>query len=227
LTSKTLCDFLGGFDPASLQGAIVFVSLDRVLDNLIRTALALGDYHRGKPGIWSHVFLIVEPYRGPETEIAECTVRHPTGGLIWDEDGHLDPLEVLASKNVLSGICFGRVSDYDDRRVTRWGVKYLPRLAVTQRERIVMAATDPKWASYRYDFPGLLRSLIRLITGDVISPPAGKNLLFCSAFVQHVYVDALGDAGRFTKWINDDDATPDDLWYPNIGLAIGPASRKA
>ena len=62
-------------DPGLFEGAIVFVALNRPLDRLIQHTLAAGDYHRGTPSPWSHVFLLAERYHGPTTSIVECSVR--------------------------------------------------------------------------------------------------------------------------------------------------------
>jgi hypothetical protein len=209
-------------NPGLFEGAIIFVALERTLDRLIQNALAAGDYHRGTPSPWSHVFLLAEPYHGPETGLVECTVRSEENKIIWDQD-HADPIAILWHKDVHSGICRGKVGDYDDNRVTRWGIKWLPELLPAQRRALVEDAEDPKWKPYHYDFPGLLRELIRLISGGAIVPPAGEHLLFCSAFVQEVYMDVLGLHGHFVAGVRDDDTSPDDLWYPTVGTKIGPA----
>ncbi len=208
-------------DPALFEGAIVFVALDRTLDHLIEQAMAAGDYHRGTPSPWSHTFLLAEPFNGPTTSLVECSVRSKDNKVIWDQD-HADPIKIIWHKDVNSGVCRGRIGDYDDPRVNRWGVKWLPDLLPSQRQAIVTDASDAKWKPYHYDFPGLLRELIRLISGGAITPPGGKNLLFCSAFVQTVYTDVLGHHAKFAPGIKDDDTSPDDLWYPSLGSRIGP-----
>ncbi len=208
-------------DASLFQGAIVFVALNRMLDRVIQQALALDDYHRGSPSPWSHCFLLAEPYHGPATALIECSVRTKDNRVIWDED-HVDPIKVLSGEDVKSGRCQGQIADYDDPRVTRWGVKWLDNLLPSQRQEIAVDALDPKWAPYRYDFPGLLRDLIRLISGGAIDLPAGKNLLFCSAFGQSVYTDVLADHGHFAPGITDAGTSPDDLWYSDLGSRIGP-----
>ena len=209
-------------DPGLFEGAIIFVALNRTLDHLIQHALAAGDYHRGTPSPWSHTFLLAEAYHGPTTKLIECTVRSKDNKVIWDQD-HADPIKIIWHKDVLSGVCRGEIGDYDDPRVGRWGVKWVPELLPAQRQALVADAADPKWQPYHYDFPGLLRELIRLISGGVIVPPPGQNLLFCSAFVQRVYTDVLGRDGHFAPGIRDEDTSPDDLWYPlGLGSRIGP-----
>jgi hypothetical protein len=209
-------------DPGIFEGGIVMVSLDRLLDRLIEYALAVDEYHPGTPSPWSHTFLLAEPYHGPTTEIVECTVRTKDNKIIWDQD-HVNPLKILFHEDVNSGICHGTVGDYDDHRVRRWGIKWIPGLTPTQRHSLAQEATDPKWKPYHYDFPGLLRELIRLATQSMIKPAPGQDLLFCSAFVQRVYSNVLGNAGDFKPGIRDEDASPDDLWYPDLGTRIGPA----
>jgi hypothetical protein len=201
----------------TLEGALIFVCMERTLDRLIRYALALGPYHPGQAGPWSHVFLLAEPYHGPGTGIIECSVRTKGNKIIWDEDHKIDPIKILWHKDVKSGICTGTIADYDDPRVTNAGIKWLPALTTPQRDTIITNAQDPRWEPYHYDFPGLLRELIRLVSGGTIDPPPGHRLLFCSAFVQRVYSLALGQAGDFAVRIRDDDTTPDDLWYSPLG----------
>ncbi len=224
-TPTKLSEFLGQISadagpPDVFKGAIVFVSLDRELDRLIQHALGLGPYHRGKPGWWSHTFLLAGPWNGPETPLIEATVRSKENKIIWDQD-HADPIKILWHDDVESGICTGKVGDYDDPRVGNWGVKWLPHLYPGQRDAIVAAAQDPKWNPYHYDFPGLLRELLRLASGGLIDPPPGKDLVFCSAFVQASYIDALGNAGDFAPGVNTADSTPDDLWYSPLGQTQG------
>jgi hypothetical protein len=57
-----------------MSGAMVFVNIDRPLDEMIRYALALDKYHLGKPSPWSHCFMISEPYKGGDTGILDCTI---------------------------------------------------------------------------------------------------------------------------------------------------------
>jgi hypothetical protein len=208
-----------GVPAADLQGAIVFVRLERALDNLIRHALALGPYHPGRPSPWSHVFLLAEAYSGPATPIVDCTVRTKANRIIWDQDHDIDPIKILWHKDVKSGVCSGALDDYDDPRVPGWGVKWLQDLAPAERAALTAEATNPRWAPYHYDFPGLLRELLRLSSRGAIDPPPGKNLLFCSAFVQAVYSRVLGPKGDFAVRTRDDDTTPDDLWYSALGSA--------
>jgi hypothetical protein len=206
--------------PEAFKGAVVLVSLDRELDRLIQHALGMGPYHRGKPSWWSHTFLLGGPWIGAQTPVIEASVRSKDGDIIWDQD-HADPIKILWHKDVESGICTGQVGDYDDQRVGNWGIKWLPHLASAELDAIVAAARDPKWNPYHYDFPGLLRELLRLASGGLIDPPPGKDLIFCSAFVQAVYVDALGPSGDFAPGIATADSTPDDLWYSPLGQTQG------
>ena len=214
--SEFLESVILGEGAAPAIGAIVFVSLDRTLDKLVQLGLGLGPYHRGRPSWWSHTFLLAGSWIGPITPILECSVRTEDNKIIWDED-YVDPIKLLRDENILSGICRGIVGDYDDPRVMNWGFKWLPELAATQRDALVADASDPKWKPYRYDFPGLLRELIRLATAGLIEAPAGSKRLFCSGFVQAVYANVLGAGGHFVPGIQTDDTTPDDLWYSPLG----------
>jgi hypothetical protein len=58
-------------------GAIVLCSLERPIDEAIRHSQSLGPYHRGKPGEWSHTFLIAGPFAAEHTPILDC--RKHTG----------------------------------------------------------------------------------------------------------------------------------------------------
>jgi hypothetical protein len=50
--------------------------------------------------------------------------------------------------------------------------------------------------------------LHRLATQNTLKPAPGPNLLFCSAFVQRVYSNVLGNAGDFKPGIRDEDTSP-------------------
>ncbi len=196
-----------------IVGAIVLCALERPIDDGIRHAQSLDPYHRGKPGEWSHTFLIAGPYAGENTPILDCTIRDPkTGGVDWNPD----LLDVLRTGIAHSGgIYAGLAKDYDDPRVHPVAIKWLPSLSKEQRVAIVAAATAIKSEGYHYDVPGLVRELLRLLTQ--IPVPAGKRLLFCSGFCQKAYRAALGPQGDFTDKAVDEDTTPDDLWYSPLG----------
>jgi hypothetical protein len=74
---------------------------------------------------------------------------------------------------------------------------------------------------YTYDLPGLLRELVRLMTGIIIPP--GPKQMFCSAFNQAAYRRALGPLGDFNHRVADADMTPDDIWYSALGAQLGGA----
>jgi hypothetical protein len=218
----TLSSFLetvaSGHERDYLRGAIVFVSLNRTIDHLIRRGLSLGPFHPGKPSPWSHCFIIAESYHGPETHILDCTIRNKDGLLVWDQDQNvLDTVKIvckgLAGK--AGGIYEGKVSDYDDSRIVTRGVKVLESLNVQQRENLIRTARALQHQSFRYDFPGLIRGLVRLLTG--IKTPRSTRLLFCSAFVQKVYRDSIGEPGSFAPAISSQDITPDEIWYSATG----------
>jgi hypothetical protein len=200
----------------ALEGSIVVARLKRPVDDLISSAMGLGPYHPGKPSPWSHTFLIAEPFHGPGTKILDCTIRTPDGRIDWNDD-----LVAILSKGIdkNGGIYDGVVSDYDDPRITNWGIKWVPTLSSDQRGAIVAAGRHLQAKGYHYDIPGLLRELIRLLTGIPI--PVGDKLLFCSAFVQTAYRAA--GAGDFAPGIASADVTPDDLWFSTVGQGFTPS----
>jgi hypothetical protein len=205
----------------ALHGAMVFAMLKRPLDELIAQALALGPYHRGKPSPWSHCFLLAEPYRGAQTAILDCTIRDAQGKVAWDTSlkETLEILGAAASPKGAGGIYSATVGDYDDAvRVTAFGVRWLPGLAVDQRTAIVTTGQGFQKQGYAYDLPGLVRELVRLLVG-VTLPPTDKRL-FCSAFLQACYRLALGNVGDFNPGLVDADTTQDDIWYSPKGLGI-------
>jgi hypothetical protein len=200
----------------ALEGAIVLARLNRPIDELIANALGLGPYHPGKPSPWSHTFLIAEPFRGSGTKILDCTIRTDDGKIDWNGD----LLEILGKGIDKNGRIYdGTVGDYDDPRITKWGVKWIPVLAAHQRSAIVSAAKHLQAKGYHYDVPGLVRELVRLLTG--IAVPVGKKLLFCSAFVQTAYRAA--GAGDFAVGTAGADVTPDDIWYSTVGQGFTPS----
>lgn len=203
--------------PEGLKGAVVLVALDRPIDNMIQHALALGTYHRGEKSPWSHTFLVADSFSGPATPILDCTIRDAQGKIAWN--GKLD--EVLKTGIAKSGgIYTGRVDDYDDPRTTALGVKYLQGLTPVERGAVVTEGKKLQAAGYRYDIPGLLRELVRLLTG--IDVPPGQKLLFCSGFCQAAYRNALGDRGDFAPKVPTSDTTPDDIWYSPLGIGAKP-----
>jgi hypothetical protein len=213
----TLSEFLSTVaameGPAALRGAVVFAALDRPVDRLIQLALGLGPYHPGKESPWSHCFLIAEDFSEADTAILDCTIRDPeTGGLLWNA-----PLEDLLRQGLSScgGIYSGKVADYDDPRVTAHGLKLIRSLSADDRAAIVGEGMKLQAEGYHYDIPGLVRELVRLLTGIKIAP--GRDLLFCSAFCQAAYRAALGARGDFAADIGTGDVTPDDIWYSALG----------
>jgi hypothetical protein len=228
-TCKNLTDFLTiaarqTDRKATRKAAIIFVSLDRALDRLIQIGQGMGDYHRGIPSPWSHVFLLADDFVDESTPIIECSVRTKENKIIWD-DGNppLNLLEVikdLITENVNSGICKGAVGDYNDPHIINVGIKWLPILNESERQAIVDYAGSESWKGTKYDFPGLFRELVRLSSGAAI--PGNGDLLFCSAFVQKVYQDVLHNSGTFNRVIVAEDCTPDDIWYSAVGVQLGP-----
>lgn len=216
----TLSEFLSTVaaqeGPATLRGAVVLAALDRPIDRLIQLALGLGPYHPGKESPWSHCFLIAEDFHGSDTSILDCTIRDPkTGGLLWNE-----PLEDLLRQGLTSsgGIYSGKLGDYDDPRVTAHGLKLVRDLTMEDRATIVAKGMRLQTEGYHYDIPGLVRELVRLLTG--IKIPPGHHLLFCSAFCQAACRAVPGSRGDFAPGIATGDVTPDDIWYSKLGLCF-------
>ena len=201
----------------ALEGAIVLVALDRPVDRLIQLAQALDGYHPGRPSPWSHSFLIARTFSGAATPILDCTIRDKNNHIIWKEK-LLDVLKTILLKS--GGIYSGQLGDYDDPRVHPVGVKLLTTISASGRAKIVAAGRSLQAQGYRYDLPGLFRELFRLIT--TIPIPPGDKLLFCSAFCQQAYRDALGDDGDFKRGTKSQDILPDDLWYSALGRPFPP-----
>lgn len=207
------------YGPEVLRGSVVFVALGRVLDNIIRYALALGPHHQGRPSPWSHCFLVAGEYQGPATRILDCTIRDNQNRLLWEPtlEESLDTLYQGLLGHGSGGIYSGQLTDYDDVHVTAVGLKFLPALSSAQRQGLVQAAEQLQRAGYRYDLPAPLRELVRLLTRRTIAPlPPGRRL-FSSAFVASVYREALQGAGDFAPNVASIDVTPDDLWYSPLG----------
>src|SRR5258706_1572236 len=205
----------------SLQGAVVFLMLERPLDEIIANALAIGPYHPGKPSPWSHCFLVTEPYRGLDTAILDCTIRDEQGNVAWDTPLK-ESLEILATgfgKKGAGAIYTAKAGDYDNAtKVSAYGVRWLPGLSLDEKKKLVTVGHGLQAEGYKYDLPGLLRQLVRLLTGIVIPP--GQKRLFCSSFLQAVYRLALGARGDFNTGLLDADTSPDDIWYSPEGLSV-------
>jgi hypothetical protein len=60
---------------------------------------------------------------------------------------------------------FGQVSEYDHEKVQNCGLYFLPWLTAKERHKIVGVATELQKQGYRYDLPGLVRELVRLLIG--------------------------------------------------------------
>jgi hypothetical protein len=200
-----------------LLGSMVFVNLDRPLDQLIRHALALGQSHPGQPSPWSHCFLLAEPYGDKSTPILDCTIRDGANAIIWNSTLKED-IEVLTRgmEGREGKIYSGRVSDYDDPHVLDGGLYFLPGIVQAQRQQIVQTAKQLQSDGYRYDLPGLLRELCRLLFGVTLKPISHK-LLFCSAFLAKTYRDAVGMAWDVVPQVASVDVTPDEIWFSPTG----------
>jgi len=204
-----------------LPGAVVEISLERPMDELIQQFEALGPYHRGTPGKWAHCFIVAN-YAAAGSTVLEATIRDPkTGAIIWNASVK-ETIEIMTQPTGSGGIYESNVTDYDDPRVHPLGLKIVQGLSDAQRASIVTVGRSFLGQGYHYDIPGLFRELIRLTTG--ITVPSGPKLLFCSAYVQAVYRIALGEpAGNFMpSTVQSTDVTPDDIWYSALGQQIRP-----
>ncbi len=128
------------------------------------------------------------------------------GRVAWD--GKLE--ECLRTGITKSGgSATGRVDDYDGPRTTDVGLKCIFDLPPADQDAAVASATELQALGYPYDSPDILREHVRLLTGIEV-PPGGK-LLFCSAFCQAAYRNALGVSGDFAPAIATADTTPEDI----------------
>ena len=221
----TLTEFLNAaaakYGANMLPGAVVEISLEREMDELIQQFEALGPYHRGTPGKWAHCFIVAN-YAAVGSTVLEATIRdETTDAIIWNATVP-EMIEILTQPTGSGGIYESALTDYDDPRVHPLGLKIVQGLSDAQRAGIVTAGRGFLGQGYHYDIPGLFRELIRLMTGVTI--PAGPKLLFCSAYIQAVYRAALGEpAGDFMpSTVHSTDVTPDDLWYSALGQQIRP-----
>jgi hypothetical protein len=223
---STLTEFLNAaavqYGANHLIGAVVEMSLERPMDELIQQFEALGPYHRGTPGEWAHCF-IIDQYTPAGSTVLEATIRDDeTGAIIWNATLE-EMIDFISQPGGSGGIYKSAATDYDDPRVHPLGLKIVQGLSDAQRSSIVTAGEGFLNDGYHYDVPGLFRELIRLLTG--ITLPAGDKLLFCSSYVQAIYRAALGEpAGNFVpSTVRSVDVTPDDLWYSELGTQIRPA----
>ncbi len=211
-----LAKFASDFTPDHLIGSILLLRLQREIDDLMSFALGLSKkYHHGHPSPWSHCVLITGPYqKDTPIPILDCTIRDKNDKVDWTmpiEDFLSEPL------NKQGRIYEGCVDDYVDKRVTLFGIKFMPDLTNNDRTDIVAEAGVLKNKGYHYDIPGLFRELARFLF-DIEMPPPG-DLLHCSGFCQKAYVEALGrKRGMFDlSVVYPEDATDDEIWYPDPG----------
>ena len=227
---RFLGKFASKYGPDALIGAVLLLRIKRTIDDIMSDALGLSwKFHFGRPSPWSHCVLIREAYQGNKRiKIYDCTIRDANGDVDWDM-----PLKDLLSKPLdkQGGIYRGHVDDYEDKRVTRFGIKFMPDLERPDRESIVGSARALHDKGYCYDIPGLLRALAHIALNPELPPPP-KNLLHCSGFCQKAYFDALGSNGMFdpsVQWAED--ATDDEIWYPDEGrypdtVPLPPVARR-
>jgi|GEM_PF-4314082 len=213
--SKFLADVARGYRAETMVGAMVFLRLERPLDQLVRLALANQAPHRGRASPWSHCFLLAEAYHGPDTKIFDCTLRNAQGQVEFAQ-----PLNAALQRllEAPGGIYEGVVGDYDDPCVTARGVKWLPGLDIGEQKALVDQALALKARGVGYDLPRFTRELVALILGS--GGRANASSLFASAFAQKVYREALGALGDFASGVHDTDTTFADIWYSHKGIGI-------
>ena len=207
------------YGPDKLEGAMLMLNIDRLLDNIIRWAFSLDGFHRGQPGLWSHCVLIAAPFNGDSTPILDCTIRDSKNRVIWNPT-LLDDIDSIFGGNA-GGIYSGKISDYDSENVKDCGVYFLPHISKDKRHQIVLEGQRLQGQGYHYDLPGLVRELIRLLLGKTYS--GNNKLLFCSAFLAMAYREALGLAWTVAPSVPTDDITEDDIWYSKTGITVPPA----
>lgn len=222
----TLPDFLRAaaqrYGAAALDGAIVFVNLDRETDRLIIWGMERDPVYKGRPSRFSHTFLLAGPYDGAHTPILDMTIRDEHDRVDWDVTFR-EEMEALATGIVgrAGRVYRGAVSDYDHPKTTAVGLKLLRHLSAAQRAKIVEKAEGIREEGYHYDLVGLGREAAEYMG---IELPVKKDYkgLFCSAFVQRAYRRALGRvAGDFSSE-SDVSTSPNDLWYGALGDQVTP-----
>jgi hypothetical protein len=223
---QTLVEFLTDFaakrGPQSLEGAILLLRLDRPIDDLVASAMGLGDYHKGTPSRWSHNVLVTAPFGTKDPKkipILDCTIRDKNGKVDWKTDFSQVLTKPLDKQG---GIYKGWIGEYADDRVYDYGVKYISGLTASQRRDIVAAGKALYAQKYFYDIPGLFRKLVYYLTKIQLPPTNG--LLYCSAFCQQAYSDALGV--HFQPNIRNEDTTDDDIWYSSVGDSYAPPQTR-
>ena len=204
------------FGDEALKGAIILVAIDRPLDHLIQTSLALGPYHPGKPSPWSHTFLLAGAFKGAETPILDCTIRDENGNIAFNVT--LEEM-IKTVLNKAGGIYWSKLEDYDIPQVHPVGVKLIEDATAEERDKIIAAGLDLKKENIHYEFLGLVRGLIALLF-HIKLKPIGEDL-FCSAFCQVCYRAAFGagpnSKGDFLPGVHSKDVTPDDIWFSRKG----------
>lgn len=113
----TLSEFLNAaaaqLGANALLGAVVELSLERPMDELIQQFEALGPYHRGTLGKWAHCFVIAN-YAATGSTILEATVRdEKTGAIIWNTTVQ-EFIELLSHPSGSGVIYESAATDYDD-----------------------------------------------------------------------------------------------------------------
>jgi hypothetical protein len=211
----------------ALHGAIVFVMTDRPLSRWMSRMLARRRVDKSAPSPWSHCFLLAEPYRGASTRILDCSVRDAMGRIEWEISAGR-ALKMLLAGSIgsgIGGVYDAELGDYDNPRIMSYGIRWLPQATAFDRVQIVERALALQRDAIRFDLLGLFRTLFWLLTGIRLKPSPKR--LFCSAFAQHAYRAALGNAGAFQPTVRDEDTTPDDIWFSPKGHALAHIPKPA
>ena len=208
----------------ALQGAIILVAIDRPLDKLIQKSLALSCHHPGQPSPWSHTFLLAGPFAGANTPILDCTVRDKDGNISFKMT-LIEIIKTIVDKN--GGVYSSKLCDYDIDAVHPVGVKLIPDATPAEMASIVATGLDLQKKKIHYEFLGLVRELIAMLTRIRIKP-AGPDL-FCSAFCQVCYRAAFGfgptSRGDFLPAVDSKDVSPDDIWFSRKGANYPPTAN--
>jgi hypothetical protein len=145
---------------------------------MIQHELSFGPFQRSRPSPWSHCVILAGNFAGPDKLILDYTIRDPKdpSKMAFTETA----AELIAMLVKLAGrIYLERLGDYDDSRVHSVGVKHIQSLTQEQRQAIVAAGSSLSNAEYSYDISGLIRELVRLLTGIAIL--SGQHLWEWSA----------------------------------------------
>jgi hypothetical protein len=218
--SEFLDSVAAAHTPERLEGAIVFVALNRGIDRQIRDGLSQSPRHPGTPAPFSHCFLLTTPWRGPITPTLDLALRTPDHTLLWDRPDE-DALTAWRNGHVWSGAFKGRVLEYDVPQVTAAGIRWLPTLSATRRTAISALANRNADEPHPFDLPPALTArLMASSPGPAVPTVAGG--WSSSELIRSVYRQVLGARNDLAPGVPDGEATVDDLWFSPEGVSEGP-----